>query len=480
MVSVSAAGRSGGRITLVGQAARLTLSLVSVALLSRLLDPADFGLLAMVTAFVGVGDIIRDLGLSAAAVQARTISQFQKSNLFWVNLGVGASFALICIAAAPALADLYGSPELTGIASSLAIVYLLNGLQTQSQAELTRSLRFATLTFTDLVSFVSGVLVAVLAALAGFGYWALVWQLITQAIVLCAGRLVAAGWIPSMPRRNQEMGNLLRFGRDFTLVQLVAYAGNNAQSVIIGPALGATALGIYTRAYQLYMVPTFQILGPLTSVAHATLSRLQDDDEAFNRAVRQTSVLLGYPLALACALVVAMPDQIVAVLLGPGWGEAASVLSILSVGGAILGLNRVLTWVYQARGLVRAQLRYMIFSRSLIIAAMIAGLTGGISGVALAFTAGTVLAWPLNAFILSRTGFATREYWTISFRVLLVSSVVAAAAWATAIVSADLPAFVQLLLSIPSSAVVIGVLLLIRPIRADLSFLARALVRRRG
>ena len=112
-------GRSASRgaaVTIGGQAIRIAVQLGSIVVLARLLAPADYGLLAMVTAIIGIGEIFRDFGLSSAAIQAKEITPGQKSNLFWMNAGIGLTLTLLVIAASwPIAAARLTAPPLFGL-----------------------------------------------------------------------------------------------------------------------------------------------------------------------------------------------------------------------------------------------------------------------------------------------------------------------------------------------------------------------------
>ena len=92
----------GALVTGGSQAVRLAVQVLSVVVLARFLSPSDYGLVAMVLAVIGVGEILRELGLSPAAVQAPTLSRAQRDNLFWLNTAAGLLLSCAAAAAAPA------------------------------------------------------------------------------------------------------------------------------------------------------------------------------------------------------------------------------------------------------------------------------------------------------------------------------------------------------------------------------------------
>ena len=270
-----------------------------------------------------------------------------------------------------------------------------------------------------------------------------------------------------MPSWRTPMGGLLRFGLFATLVQIVAYVGNNAHNVILGRSYDASQLGYYSRAYQLYMVPTIQVLGPLTSVAHPLLSRMQDDHRSLAKTLPTLGSILGYPIALLCAVIAAAPNPVVQVLLGSQWAESANILGILSIGGAVLGLNRVLVWCHQALGLNRQLFVSFLLSRTLMVSGMWMAADDGLDSVAVAFTAMVVISWPMNSYALHARGVLDHRYWLVSIRILLLATMLFLAARTCAILTEDLSAIAQLFAISLSAVAVTLVAGIARPFRRD-------------
>jgi PST family polysaccharide transporter len=116
----------GALVTMGGQLAKIAVQFGGVILLARLLTPRDYGLVTMVLAIVGVGEVLRDFGLSSAAIQARHLSRGQRDNLFWINTAIGLVLALVVFLMAGRIAAFYGEPLLRGLAQAIALTFLLN------------------------------------------------------------------------------------------------------------------------------------------------------------------------------------------------------------------------------------------------------------------------------------------------------------------------------------------------------------------
>ena len=418
----------GGGITLLGQLMKLVLQLGGLVVLGRILPPEQFGLVAMVTAISGVADVLRDMGLSSAAIQAETLSRGQKSNLFWLNSGLGLGVGLAALVIAGPIADFYNDGRLIGITMALAPMFLFNGVQTQFQATLARDLRFRALMLTDLLSISIGLGGAIALALVGFGYWALVAQLVLQSLSLLLGRAAVARWWPGRPDRSAPTKSLLKFGINLMASQLLVYASSNVPSVIVGSQAGATQLGFYGRASQLVTFPVNQLFTPITNVALPVLSRSQDDRKRFDRHLLRSQIALGYSVVLIFALGIAVADSIIPLVFGEEWAPSSPLFQVLAIAGAFQAVSYPTYWVFLARGLTAAHFHYSIFSRALVIVCALVGSLFGVFGVAIGYVVGVAVGWPLSLLWLRRYNAGPiREMFSNGLRVILFGAVVAIA-----------------------------------------------------
>lgn len=401
--SVSLASRAarGGAITMLGQVAKVIVHVAGLVVLARLLTPSDFGVLAIATIITGVGEIIRDFGLSSAAMQSRTLSVQQRSNLFWLNLAVGVFLCGVCLALAAPIGAVYENPAVGSALVALAITFALNGAQTQYQAELARSMRYVALTITDILSLVAGFGVAVGLALVGVGYWALVGQLITIAVIRLVARIAATQWIPGIPRRA-PMADLVRFGVNVTVTQLIVFLSSNVDRLILGFQSSTRVVGLYQQSFQLVMTPLSQVFPPMLSVALPVLSRVQGDAGRYGRYIVTAQRALSLPLAAVFACAVAASEPLITIALGEQWGEAAPFFRVLAVAGLFQSLTYVTYWVFLSRGLTGSNMRFSLISRAAIAVFVAIGALWGPLGVAVGYAVGMSAAWPFSLWWLSR------------------------------------------------------------------------------
>jgi PST family polysaccharide transporter len=386
----------GAFTTLAGQLIRFALQFLGLVFLARLLSPQDYGLIAMVTAVIGVGEVFRDFGLSSAAVQSETLSVSQRSNLFWVNTAVGGILTLVCFLCATPIADFYGRPSLVVIVQALAVTFLVNGMSTQYRASLNRALSFGRLAACDTLAQGLALCVAVALAVVGAGIWSLVAQQVVQSTALLVLLVTLGGWLPQRYDRSASVGSQLRFGWYLMATQLLGYVSRNVDNVIIGQRFGAGPLGVYSRAYQLLLLPLNQLNAPSTTVALPLLSRSRSDPELFNRRLLRGQSIMVTLVCCVFGFAGGQASQIVDVLFGPQWAGVAPIFAVLSFAGGFQAVSYATYWVFLSRAMTASNLLFSSISRAVVILALFAGAQWGPLGVATGYAISLGLVWPLG------------------------------------------------------------------------------------
>lgn len=395
----------GGAITLATQVCKFSLQMISTIVLARLLMPQDYGLVGMVTAVTGFITLFKDLGLSTATIQRAEINHRQISTLFWVNVAVSLSIALLTAALAPVIAGFYGEPRLIEITLVLASGFIFGGLTVQHQALLNRQMRFTALAGTDIAAMTVGVSVGVLSALNGAGYWALVFMQLSMGVTNCLTVWLLCGWRPGLPHRDSGVLPMLAFGSNLTGFNIMNYFARNLDNILIGRYWGTQQLGLYAKTYQLLLLPIQQINAPIAAVAVPTLSRLADEPKRYRQVylrILEKLVLLTMP---GITLMIVTSDWLIWLVLGPQWQEASRIFAFLGVAGIVQPISNTTGWLFVTQGRTRHMLHWGIISSVLTIAAFVIGLPWGATGVAAAYAiSGICVRAPLLYWLVGRRG----------------------------------------------------------------------------
>jgi O-antigen/teichoic acid export membrane protein len=373
----------GGFLTVTSQGTQFLISSVSTVVLARLLTPADFGLVAMVVAVMGLGQAFADLGLSEATIQSETINFNQVTVLFWINVAIGTTLTLIMMVMAPVLAWFYKEPRIQEITLIMSLSFLICGLRVQHEAILRRQMRFSALVVRDVFSLAVGVCVAVVMALRGAGYWALVAQPLISNLSQVLLSWVMVRWIPGLPHRDPNVRSMIAFGGNVAASYLIINVNRSADNALVGWFWGAGPLGLYSRAYNLLMLPVRQLSAPAGSVVIPTFSRIQSDPERFARYYLRAVNLIIWIAAPVFGFLFVEAQQVIALVLGPQWKESSPVFQILAISALGQLLLESTIWLFVSQGHSYRLLKMLLIVCPIIIASFVIGLPFGIKGVAL-------------------------------------------------------------------------------------------------
>ena len=309
--------------------------IVSISILARMLVPEDFGLIAMVTALSVFAERFKDVGLGDATVQSREIDHEQVSNLFWINFAICAGIGLLLAGGAKIIAWFYGEPRLTAITVVIASTFFFSGLVIQHQALLRRRLHFGSLAIIQVGSTLLSLVVAVLFAYWGFGYWALVAREFSRAVFMFLGTWILCPWIPGFFKKNIELSRLIAFGKNVTGFNLIYFFTKSFDKILLGKLQGPYWVGVYTNAYQFISLPIGQIQQPVNTVALPALSALQIEPIAFDAYFDKMVRFLLFLCMPGVVFLTVFADKFIFILLGPNWDSAIPIFQILAIGAFI-------------------------------------------------------------------------------------------------------------------------------------------------
>ena len=395
----------GGVTAIAAQALKFLITVVATSVMARLLTPQDYGLIGMVAFVTGFVSMYKDLGLSSATIQKSEIDSDQISTLFWVNTFLSVAVAGLTAALAPLVAWFYGEPRLILITIVTASGFIISGLAVQHEALMRRHMRYIALASISLVSMLMGYVVGITMAWYGFHYWALVCSqlaLITTNTVLT---LVICFWVPRSPKRNTGVRAMIRFGGNLTGFTTINYFSRNLDNLLIGRFWGAQQLGLYSRAYQLMMLPIDQINEPVTSVAVPSLSRLTSSPESYRKAYLRMLEKIALLTMPCVALMIAISDWIINIVLGSQWSGAVKIFGLLGITALFQPVANTTGWLLISQGRTNHLFQWGLISGPIIVTSIVVGLPWGAVGVAASYAITRIcVVDPLLYWFVGRTG----------------------------------------------------------------------------
>lgn len=361
------------------------LQFVTLVILAKLLAVSDFGLMSTAMIYIGFLQVIYDLGVSAALIQKKDISDNLFSSVFWLNILVGLLITIILFFSATLIAEFHGEKQLEEIIKVLSIVFVLSSIKSAQQAVIERNLNFNTISKIEIISSFLGALVGVLLAFLGYG----VWSLVFQNIVLTATSSLLI-WFRGNKRPNfyfsfREIKSIFKFSINLSGFNLVNYFVRNADYFLISKFIGVEALGLYTLAYKIMLYPLQNITYIISRVMYPVYSKLVDDNNEFKNMfilVAKVISIITFPMMLG---LMAVSDLFVQVVLDEKWNDIVPLILLLSPLGLIQSVYTPAGAIFKAKDKTDIWFRWGVFSGIVTVSAFIIGLRWGIIGVAVGY-----------------------------------------------------------------------------------------------
>jgi len=361
--------------------------MIATMVLARLLAPADFGVVTMVTTFslliMGFGQN----GFSEAVIQRQNLDEALTSNLFWINVGAGLLLTLAFAACGSLLARFYRDPKVTYIAIGISITIFLNSTSVVHLALLKRALCFSATSANDVLASVVYVVTMVALAWRGWGAWALVAGPVVRLGVQSAGAWYLCRWIPSFPRRAKGTSAVVKFAFNVYGRFGFNYITRNTDNLLVGWRFGSTPLGFYKKAYDLFLLPANQLAAPVSDVVLSTLSRLERGSAQYKRYfLNGLSILALIGMGVGAILTLVGKD-LIRLLLGAKWTAAGQIFTFFGPGIGIMLIYLMSGSIHLSIGRADRWLRWVVLEFGVTVLLFLVGLHWGPAGVAAAWTA---------------------------------------------------------------------------------------------
>jgi O-antigen/teichoic acid export membrane protein len=424
---------------LSGTGLQAVLQGVVLVVLVRLLTPREFGLVGAAMVVVGFSGLLSQLGVGPAIVQRPNLEEGHLRTGFTVSVLFGLLLAGFISAFAPALAHVFRMERLTPVLRAMSLVFVLRSVSIVAQFLLQREMKFRVLAGIQVVSYTLGygVMGVVLARLE-FGVWALVSAHLAQTAIRSI-ILLSVQPHPKFPQcERRAFNDLISFGGGFTLARISNYLALQGDNLVVGRYLGAEALGIYGRAYQLMVLPASLLGQVLDRVLFPAMAKIQNRPEKLAEAFRRGVSSIGLLVLPASAATFVLAPELIQVLLGPGWGEVVLPFQILTIGMLFRTSYKISDSLAHATGAVYLRAWRQALYAALVVAGAWIGGHWGVSGVAFgvlgAITANFLLMTQLS---LRLTSLPWRVFLSAHLPALSLATIVFLEAWGMVSVMRD-------------------------------------------
>ena len=431
-----------------GSGVQAVLQWLVLIVLARLLTPADFGLVSAALVVVGLSQNLSQFGVGPAVVQIPHLEERHLRAGFTMSVLLGFLLAGLIWLLSPYIAGFFRMQELIPVLRALGWIFPFSGSSVMAESLLQRELHFRWLAGIQVVSYAVGYgVVGVSLASLGYGVWALVNANLAQTIVKSTILLIVQ---PCPKRPHIEWSafkELMYFGGGFTLARISNYVALQGDNLVVGRWLGAAALGLYGRAYQLMVLPATLFGQVLDSVLFPAMAKVQGEPERLATAYRRGVALLGLLILPTSAATFMLAPELIHVFLGPAWRDAIVPFQILTVGMLFRTSYKMSDSLARATGAVyRRAWRQGVYA-ALVVGGAWIGQRWGITGVSY----GVLGAITVNFFLMAElslrlTAMTWKSLLEVHYPAISLTAIVCLEVWGVALLAKTLalPAIVLL------------------------------------
>lgn len=404
--------------------------------LARILTPAEYGVMAMVTIFIAISNSIVDSGFSNALIRKIKIEQIDYNTVFYFNLVVSLFLYLVLFFCAPAISVFFKEPILVNIMRVIGWILVINALAIIPRTILVRNVDFKTQTKVSLISSIFSGVIGIGMALTSFGVWSLVGQQLSRQFLNTVFLWFFCHWRPLWEFSIQSFKELFGFGSKLLLSGLLNTIYNDIYSLVIGRCYSAADLGQYTRASQFNTIFSSNLTTVVQRVSYPVLSSIQNEErrlrEAYRRVIKVTMLV-----TFACMLgLAAVAKPLLVLLIGEKWLPAVYFLQIICFSGMLYPLHAINLNILQVKGRSDLFLKLEIIKKIIATVPIVIGIFWGIELMLWGSVCSSFIAFFLNSYYSAPLiGYPTSRQIKDVTPTLGISFGVAAVMWSLSLLS---------------------------------------------
>lgn len=360
--------------TFINQIRNFIVSLV----LARLLEPSDFGLVAMATASINIFESFVDVGFGESIIQKKGVTNVQLSSVFYINLFLGLVMSVIILFTSGMMSNFLNEPQLSIILKVISISFIIKGIQSLPSALLRKNLQYKSIFNINLISGIVSGAIGIIMAFNGFGIWALIGSQVSNWLVSTVLIWIYVRWYPSIVFRIKAIRSLWSFGYKLLLTTIIDSLFFNINPILIGKIFNPSELGLYNRAQSLNILVGRYSYSAFASVLLPTLSKYQDDLNLLRYNFKKIINVVCFTTFLLSGIMICSSSPLITFLYGEKWEGAVRFFQILGFFTITGSLNNVMYYTLLSVGRSDVTLRIQFIEKILIIIAICIGVFNSI------------------------------------------------------------------------------------------------------
>lgn len=405
---------SGVKWTALSTITLTIVQLVQLVILARLLNPEDFGLIALVMVVIGFSQLFIDMGVSNAIIYKQQASENDLSTLYWLNILLGLCFYILLFFITPYIAQFYENQKLTPLINLVSLTFLVRPLGQQFMVLLQKELKFEIISKIEIISRLIAFAIVIYSAVIGYGVYSLAFGSIIYAVCTTVGYIFFGRKLyrPRFYFKISEVREFINFGLFQMGDKFLNYIASQMDTILIGKLLGVEILGVYNIAKQLTSKP-YGIINPvITKVTFPIMAKIGDNIIKLKTLFIKLMSYISYLNISIYFLIMILAEPIVMLVFGVKWKDAIPLVQILSMAYLFRSFGNPAGSLLLSRGKAKLAFYWNLLVFILYPLFIFTGSFWGIQGVSIAalFLQLTLFLpnWKINVY--SQTKIKLKEY----------------------------------------------------------------------
>lgn len=377
--------------------AQLVTFIVSIVL-ARILDPKDYGTIALVTVFTTILQVFVDSGLGTALIQKKNADDLDFSSVFYFNFIVCIILYVGMFIAAPYIALFYKDTTLTPVIRVISLTIVISGVKGIQQAYVSKNMLFKRFFFSTIGGTIFSAVLGIAMAYMGYGVWALVAQQLSNTAIDTLILWLTVKWRPKKMFSYERLKGLFSFGWKLLISSLLDTAYNNLRNLIIGKLYSSSDLAFYNQGEKFPKVIVMNINASIDSVLLPTMSIEQDNPKRIKQMTRRaikTSTYVMAPLMMGLAF---CAEPIVRLVLTDKWIFCIPFLRIFCITYMFWPVHTANLNAINAMGRSDWFLRLEIIKKIVGLAILLSTMWFGVMAMAYSLLLSSVLSQIINSW----------------------------------------------------------------------------------
>jgi O-antigen/teichoic acid export membrane protein len=389
---------SGVFWTTIQQFGKQGIAFLTSLILARLLSPQEFGLIAMISVFIALGDGVIKSGLTNSLIRSENLDESDYSTVFYFNLfGSFIVYGLLYFSA-PFIAAFYNQSRLTEIIQVYGIIFILNAFSAVQLARLTKQMDFKTQMIVALPSIIISSAVGIYMAYNGYGVWSLVWNSLIQSGLSTIQLWSHSKWIPIFKFSTEKFNYHFNYGFKIMLSGTIDILFTNIYAIIIGRYFIPAQVGFYNRASTLQMFPVVNLSMILSKVSFPLFAKIQNDNEKLKEVYKKLMQMVTFLIAPTLIFMCVLAEPLFRFLFTEKWLPAVPYFQILCYNGILYPLHSYNLQILNVKGRSDLFLKLELIKKVIVVIMLIISFQFGIFGLLIGSTITSTIAFFINNY----------------------------------------------------------------------------------